>query len=160
MKYVEFLVFLCRISYEHYRDTPYENEMLYLKLEKLLPKYLMFSNLTPLFLFEEEFEYKPPVKKTKQVRKKEVKIKKDSSESEPSSSSEEEEESSEEDLAECVILEEGKFQLNANFMAKLAKEKEEMAEKKRLKAEEKEKKRLAALAELEAYAGEVTQEDL
>ena len=41
MKYTEFLVFLCRIAYEHYRGTPYENEMLYLKLEKIIPKYLI-----------------------------------------------------------------------------------------------------------------------
>jgi len=34
MRYTEFLVFLCRVAYEHYRGTHYENEMLYLKLEK------------------------------------------------------------------------------------------------------------------------------
>ena len=40
MKFVEFLVFLCRVSYQHYVNTPYENEMMYLKLEKTLPIYL------------------------------------------------------------------------------------------------------------------------
>jgi len=37
-----------------------------------------------------------------------------------SSSSEEEEETSEEDLAECIVLEEGKFKLNDIYMKKLA----------------------------------------
>jgi hypothetical protein len=59
MKYTEFLVYLCRVAYEHYRGTHYENEMMYLKIEKLLPKYLAPLNLNPIFLFEEDFEYKP-----------------------------------------------------------------------------------------------------
>jgi len=37
MKLVEFMVWLCRICFEHYRGTPYENEMMYLKIDKLLP---------------------------------------------------------------------------------------------------------------------------
>ena len=40
MKYVEFLVFICRISFERYRDSPYESEHMYLKLEKTLPLFL------------------------------------------------------------------------------------------------------------------------
>ena len=91
-----------------------------------------------MFLFEEEFEYKPLVKKKKVIKKKEVK--KDSSESDKSETSEESEESSEEDLAECVILEEGKYQLNAVYMQKMAAEKIERAEKRRLKAEAKQEK--------------------
>lgn len=68
MKYVEFLVFLARCSYQHYVNTPYENELMYLKLEKTLPVYLNVINLQPLFLFYEEFEYKPVVRK-KKIRK-------------------------------------------------------------------------------------------
>lgn len=37
MRYTEFLVFLVRIAYESYRNTPYETEHMYLKLEKRLP---------------------------------------------------------------------------------------------------------------------------
>lgn len=36
MKFVEFLVFLCRIAYENYQGTPYETEHMYLKLEKCM----------------------------------------------------------------------------------------------------------------------------
>lgn len=107
MKLVEFFVFLCRISFEHYRGTPYENEMMYLKLEKTVPMYLNYLQLTPIFLFNEEFEYKPAVKKQKRGKKaKKQVVKRDSSSSAISSSSEEEEEesSSEEDLAECIVL--------------------------------------------------------
>ncbi len=68
--------------------------------------------------------------------------KEDSSDSEKSETTEESEESSEEDLAECVILEEGKYQLNAIYMQKMAAEKIERVEKRRLKAEEKDQKRL------------------
>ena len=91
-------------------------------------------------MFEEEFEYKPAVKKKKVIKKKEVK-QKDTSDSEETETSEESEESSEEDLAECVILEEGKYKLNDIYMKKVAAEKTERAQKRRLKEEEKEKKR-------------------
>lgn len=70
MVFVEFCVFLCRVTYEHYRGSPYENELMYLKLEKLLPKFLDVLYLTPIFLFGEEFEYKPMVKKNKKVAQK------------------------------------------------------------------------------------------
>ena len=40
MKYVEFIVFLCRVSHEHYSKTKYKEELLYLKLEHLIPNYL------------------------------------------------------------------------------------------------------------------------
>ena len=65
MKFVEFLVFICRIAFERYRDSPYESEHMYLKLEKTLPQFLESMNLVPMFLFYEEFDYKPPVKKQK-----------------------------------------------------------------------------------------------
>lgn len=68
MKYYEFLVFLCRIAYEHYRGTPYENELMYLKMEKLLPKLLDPFNVVPVFLFYEEFEYKPMIRKAKKAK--------------------------------------------------------------------------------------------
>ena len=55
MKYVEFLVFICRVSYEHYRNTPYHEEQLYLKLDKLMPSFLAYLALQPNFLFLEKF---------------------------------------------------------------------------------------------------------
>ena len=94
MKYTEFLVFICRIAYEHYRGTPYENEMLYLKMEKILPKYLAVFNLTCIFLFEEDFEYKPVVKKKKILKTKEKKVV-DSDESVKETTEEEEEDEDE-----------------------------------------------------------------
>jgi hypothetical protein len=36
----EFLVFICRMTYEHYKNTPYKDEMMYIKLEKMLPAWL------------------------------------------------------------------------------------------------------------------------
>ena len=56
MKYVEFLVFLCRIAYEHYRKTPYHKELLYLKLDQCMGSFLAFLMLQPNFLFKEKFE--------------------------------------------------------------------------------------------------------
>ena len=56
MKYVEFIVFLCRIAHEHYNKGPYEKELLYLKLDKLLPAFLSPLNLNPVFLFGEKFK--------------------------------------------------------------------------------------------------------
>jgi hypothetical protein len=55
MKYVEFIVFLCRIAHEHYKGGPYEKEFLYLKLDHLMPAMLDYLNLQALFLFEEKF---------------------------------------------------------------------------------------------------------
>jgi hypothetical protein len=102
MKFTEFLIFLCRISYEHYKGTHYETEHMYLKVDKCMPKLLAPVNATPLFSYEEEFEYKPIVKKKKVIKKKIVKEVSDSSSSEPTEEEEEEEESSEEDLATCI----------------------------------------------------------
>lgn len=119
MKLVEFYVWICRICFEHYRNTPYENEMMYLKIEKLLPIILDAYHLTPVFLFNEEFEYKPMVKKNKRkvkVQKKKNSSSDDSSDSSQKSEEEEEESSSEDDLGECVVLEEGKFKLSQGFI--------------------------------------------
>ena len=55
MKFVEFLVFLCRIAYEHYKGGPYDGEQLYLKLDHLMSAFLSPLNLQPLFLFGEKF---------------------------------------------------------------------------------------------------------
>ena len=55
MKYVEWLVFLCRIAHEHFKGGPYEKELLYLKLDHLMPSILGYLNLLPLFLFGEQF---------------------------------------------------------------------------------------------------------
>jgi len=111
----EFYVFICRIAFENYRGTPYENEMMYLKLEHTIPIFLDYLNLTPTFLFEEQFEYKPPVKKARGRKAKVVKVK-DSSSDESTEEEEEEESSSEEDLAECVVLQEGQFKLQLSFI--------------------------------------------
>ena len=46
MRYPEFLIFLCRIAYEHYRQTPYHNELMYLKIDKMMGTYLDILNLT------------------------------------------------------------------------------------------------------------------
>lgn len=56
MKFVEFLVFLCRIAQEHYSKTVYKEELMYLKLEHLMPFYLQPLNLSPSFLFGEKFD--------------------------------------------------------------------------------------------------------
>ena len=46
MKYVEFLVFLCRIAHEHYEKSPYRREPLYKKLDHLIPNFLSEANIT------------------------------------------------------------------------------------------------------------------
>lgn len=56
MKYVEFLVFLCRVVHEHYNGTDKAKELLYLKLDHLMPQILGYLNLQPLFLFNEKFK--------------------------------------------------------------------------------------------------------
>lgn len=55
MKYVEFLVFLCRVVFEHYANTIYAKELLYLKLDHMMPKIVGYLNVQPLFLFNEKF---------------------------------------------------------------------------------------------------------
>lgn len=141
MKMVEFFVFLCRISFEHYRGTPYENELMYLKLEKTVPMYLNYLQLTPNFLFNEEFEYKPQAKKQKRGKKAKKIVKKESSSDlSPTTEEEEEESSSEEDLAECIVLQEGTFKLQQNFIQKMEREKKERAERRAKKEEERLKK--------------------
>ena len=36
----EFLVFICRVTFDYYQNTPYKNEEMHLKLEKMLPIWL------------------------------------------------------------------------------------------------------------------------
>ena len=145
MKFVEFLVFICRISYEHYRGTPYENEMMHLKIEHTLPLYCNVINAVPQFLFNEAFEYKPTVKKAKKAKVVIVK-KKDSSDSGSGSETpkeeeeEEEDTSSEDDLGEVVVLEDGKFKLSQVYIDNLAKNKLEKAERRRVREENRAKK--------------------
>ena len=126
MKFVEFLVFLCRIAFEHYRNTPYESELMYLKLEKMIPVFLAPINLVPLFLFYEEFEYKPQAKKSKKVKVKAV----TNSDNEAPESEVSDDSSDEDDLGECVMLEEGKLKLSAAYAIKMEKEKKEKYERK------------------------------
>lgn len=57
MHFVEFIVFICRVVKEHYDGTPYEGELLYLKLNALLPTFLREFYLEPAFLFPEKFAY-------------------------------------------------------------------------------------------------------
>ena len=56
MSYVEFLAFLCRITHEHYETTEHKNELLYKKLDHMLPKYLNFVRADPAFLFHDKFQ--------------------------------------------------------------------------------------------------------
>ncbi len=112
MKYVEFLIFFCRIAYEHYRGTPYENEMMHLKIEHTLPMLTAVINTQPQFLFNEQFEYKPTVKKQKQKKVVVVKKKESSASSgseTPKEEEQEEDSTSEDDLGEVVLLEYGKY---------------------------------------------------
>eukprot|EP00354_Favella_ehrenbergii_P005340 CAMPEP_0170455130 /NCGR_PEP_ID=MMETSP0123-20130129/3174_1 /TAXON_ID=182087 /ORGANISM="Favella ehrenbergii, Strain Fehren 1" /LENGTH=94 /DNA_ID=CAMNT_0010718119 /DNA_START=244 /DNA_END=528 /DNA_ORIENTATION=- len=44
-----------RIAHEHYLGTGYEPELLYLKLDHLMPLFLQPLNLSPIFLFGEKF---------------------------------------------------------------------------------------------------------
>ena len=69
MKYVEFLVFLCRITHEHYLGSPYEKELLYLKLDHLMPAFLAFVGAQPTFLFGEKFKVELQEEATKAKRR-------------------------------------------------------------------------------------------
>lgn len=67
----EFLVFMCRITFEHYKGSHYHNERMYIKLEKMLPNWLAPVYQIPEFGFNHEFEYdlKMARKKKKAARK-------------------------------------------------------------------------------------------
>lgn len=70
MKYVEFLVFICRIAKEHYEGSPYMKETHYLKMDHLMPIFLKECNLEPNFLFGEKFEYDKMIEKKRKRRNK------------------------------------------------------------------------------------------
>lgn len=70
MKYVEFLVFLCRIAKEHYDGSPYEKESAYLKLDHLMPAFLKEAKVEPNFLFGDKFEYEKELEKKRKRRNK------------------------------------------------------------------------------------------
>ena len=49
MKYVEFIVFICRITHEHYESTDFKTELLYKKLDHMLPAFLAYGNYEIIF---------------------------------------------------------------------------------------------------------------
>lgn len=69
MKFVEFFVFICRISFEHYQGGPYAKELLYLKLDHLMPALLAYLNLQPQFLFGEKFKSEEEEEMNQAVRR-------------------------------------------------------------------------------------------
>ena len=73
MKYVEFIVFICRVCHEHYVKRPdYRDELLHLKIDHLMPKLLEPNKLVPIFTFDEKFEIdkKNDLRRLKRRRKK------------------------------------------------------------------------------------------
>jgi len=66
----EFLVFMCRITYEHYKGSHYHTEKMYIKLEKMLPNWLAPVYSVPEFGFNHEFEY--DLKQARKIRKKKL----------------------------------------------------------------------------------------
>jgi Ca2+-binding EF-hand superfamily protein len=69
MRFVEFLVFLCRISHEHYQGTPYEKEVNYLKIDHLMPTFMNHYNMTPVFRFGEKFEVEAEIEMEKLMKR-------------------------------------------------------------------------------------------
>lgn len=71
MSTYEFLVFMCRITFEHYKASHYHTEKMYIKLEKMLPNWLAPVYAIPEFGFNNEFDYdlKMARKKRKQIRR-------------------------------------------------------------------------------------------
>ena len=91
----EFLVFMCRITYEYYQKGNYNKESMHTKLEQLLPKWLEPVYAQPIFGFNEGFEYdKKMLKKAERARKRQLGItdsEGDDEEEEDASSSSQEE---------------------------------------------------------------------
>ena len=56
MKYVEFLVFIARISHEVYKGTKQESQLLHLKIDKCLTPLLGYVQLEKQFSFKAEEE--------------------------------------------------------------------------------------------------------
>ena len=55
MSYVEWLVLLCRLSDAHYEQSEHSEELLYKKLDHLMPLFLGYVNIEPIFLFNDKF---------------------------------------------------------------------------------------------------------
>ena len=72
MKFVEFIVFVCRICHEHYCKTDKKKELLFLKIDHLMPKLLEPNKLVPIFSFNERFvvDIQNEVRRLKKRRKK------------------------------------------------------------------------------------------
>lgn len=70
MKFVEFIVFICRLAHEHYKGSAYHKELLYLKLDHLMSAFLGYLNITPTFLFGEKFSVNTEEEMKKQERRK------------------------------------------------------------------------------------------
>lgn len=69
MKFVEFIVFICRICHEHYSKTEYAEELLHLKINALMPQLLSSLNVPPLFVSDEKFSIDIEKRKKKMRRK-------------------------------------------------------------------------------------------
>jgi len=69
MKFVEFMVFICRICHQHYEGTKYAEEQLHLKISKLMPALLSPLNLEPAYVFDEKFKIDADKDKKKMRRK-------------------------------------------------------------------------------------------
>ena len=61
----EFLVFICRITFEYYKNTVYKSELMYVKLEKLLPIWLAPVQQVSQFEFHVDFEHDKKMAKRK-----------------------------------------------------------------------------------------------
>jgi len=82
MQPFEFLVFICRITYEFYLKTPYKNEEMHLKLEAMLPLFLQPVFCTPIFISTERFQYDIKMDKKKERARKKAAGEEDSQEEE------------------------------------------------------------------------------
>jgi hypothetical protein len=95
MQPFEFNVFMCRITFEHYKGTPYKDEAMHLKFEKLLPVWLAPVHTEPLYTSGEDFAYDIKMaKKKERQRKRDLGLSTDEDEEEDYDS---EDESSEEE---------------------------------------------------------------
>ena len=68
----EFTVFMCKMTHEFYSKTVYANELLHIKLEKMLPLWLKPIYLDPVFTHNEEFEYDIKMNKRKERARKKL----------------------------------------------------------------------------------------
>jgi hypothetical protein len=66
----EFITFICRVTYEHYRNTDYHEEKMHIKLDKMLAVWLAPIGALPTFNFHEDFEFEKRVaRKTLKMQK-------------------------------------------------------------------------------------------